>query len=186
MGIRQSQLLYTYDFAKVGDKVPMIEFLDSLNIRERAKVYAFIEKLIELKNAGLNPKENLSKHLTDGIFEMRVSFENRIAENPVFLPCGAYDHIFTWLCKKDTENTVVRNRASKRDPYFKEHTMSIAKEYLKKQMDHPEFRTSFLDEKTRLDIEYQLEELKRDIAGCKPVHELLGKIDMIERFVQHA
>jgi phage-related protein len=35
--------------------------------------------LIELKNAGLNPKDNLSKHLTDGIFEIRVSFENRIA-----------------------------------------------------------------------------------------------------------
>jgi hypothetical protein len=64
--------------------------------------------------------------------------------------------------------------------------MSTAKEYLKKQMDNPEFHKSFLDEKTRLDIEYQLEELKRYIAGCKPVHELLGKIDMIERFVQHA
>jgi len=51
---------YTYDFAKVGDKVPMIEFLESLNVRERAKVLAFIEKLVELKNIDLNPKENLS------------------------------------------------------------------------------------------------------------------------------
>ena len=79
MGNRQTQPPYTYDFAKVDDKVPMIEFLDSLKVRERAKVFASIEKLIELKNAGLNPKENLSKHLTDGIFEVRVSFENRIA-----------------------------------------------------------------------------------------------------------
>ena len=64
--------------------------------------------------------------------------------------------------------------------------MSTAKEYLKQQMQNPEFRQSFLNEKARLDIEYQLEELKRDIAVCKPANELIGKIDMIERFVQHA
>lgn len=64
--------------------------------------------------------------------------------------------------------------------------MSIASEYIKQQMNSPEFQQSFLNEKTRLDIEYQLEELKRDIAGCKPVNELIGKIDQIERFVQYA
>jgi hypothetical protein len=64
--------------------------------------------------------------------------------------------------------------------------MSIAKDYLKQQMQNPEFRQSFLNEKARLDIEYQLEELKRDIAVCKPANELIGKIDLIERFVQHA
>lgn len=84
MAGRSSQVLYTYDFAKIGDNVPMIDFLDSLNVRERAKVFAYIEKLIELKNTGLNPKENLSKYLSDGIFEMRVSFENRIARTLYF------------------------------------------------------------------------------------------------------
>lgn len=64
--------------------------------------------------------------------------------------------------------------------------MSIAKDYLKQQMQNPEFRQSFLNEKARLDIEYQLEELKRDIAVCKPANELIGKIDLIERFLQHA
>ena len=64
--------------------------------------------------------------------------------------------------------------------------MNIAKKYLQKQMVNSEFQQSFLNEKTRLDIEYQLEALKMDIAGCKPVHELIGKIDQIERFVQHA
>jgi hypothetical protein len=64
--------------------------------------------------------------------------------------------------------------------------MSIAKDYLEQQMQNPEFKQSFLNEKARLDIEYQLEELKRDIAVCKPVNELIGKIDQIERFVQHA
>jgi len=64
--------------------------------------------------------------------------------------------------------------------------MSTAKEYLKQQMQNTEFQQSFLNEKARLDIEYQLEELKRDIAVCKPVNELIGKIDQIERFVQYA
>jgi hypothetical protein len=64
--------------------------------------------------------------------------------------------------------------------------MSIAKEYLNKQMQDPEFKQSFLNEKARLDIEYKLEELKRDIAVCKPATELIGKIDLIERLVQHA
>jgi hypothetical protein len=64
--------------------------------------------------------------------------------------------------------------------------MSIAKEYLKQQMQNPEFKQSFLNEKARLDIEYQLEELKWDIAVCKPANELIGKIELIERFVQHA
>ena len=36
MGTRQAQPHYTYDFAKIDDKVPMIEFLDSLNVREGA------------------------------------------------------------------------------------------------------------------------------------------------------
>lgn len=64
--------------------------------------------------------------------------------------------------------------------------MNIAKEYLKHQMKDPIFKGSFLNEKVRLDIEYQLEELKQDIAGCKPINEIIGKIDQIESFVQHA
>lgn len=84
MGSSQTQPSYTYDFAKIGDKVPMVEFLEALNVSERAKIFAYIEKLVELKNIGLNPKENLSKHLTEGIYEMRVSFENRIARTLFF------------------------------------------------------------------------------------------------------
>lgn len=75
---------FTYDFAEVNDKAPMIEFLDSLSKKERAKMFAYIEKLVELKNNALQPKENLSKHLEDGIFELRVSFENRISRSFYF------------------------------------------------------------------------------------------------------
>jgi len=75
---------FTYDFATINEKVPMLEFLESLSIKERAKIFAAIDKLIELKNHALQPKENLSKHLDDGIFELRVSFDNRIARSLYF------------------------------------------------------------------------------------------------------
>lgn len=65
---------FSYDFAEINSKVPMIELLESLSVKERAKIYAYIEKLVELKSSGLSPKENLSKHLENGIFELRVSF----------------------------------------------------------------------------------------------------------------
>ncbi len=51
---------FTYDFAEISGKVPMIEFLESLSIKERAKIFAYIDKLIELKNNSIQPKENLS------------------------------------------------------------------------------------------------------------------------------
>ena len=75
---------FTYNFAAIHGKVPMIEFLDSLAAKERAKIFAYIEKLVELKSSGIPPKENLSKHLDDGIFELRVSFENRISRSLYF------------------------------------------------------------------------------------------------------
>ena len=47
-------------------------------------MFAYIDKLIELKNNGIRPKENLSKHLGDGIFELRASFDNRISRSLYF------------------------------------------------------------------------------------------------------
>ncbi|HBA27461.1 MAG TPA: type II toxin-antitoxin system RelE/ParE family toxin [Nitrospinae bacterium] len=80
----QLKVKFTYDFAEIDGRIPMIVFLDSLSIKERAKIFAYIEKLVELKNCGIHPKENLSKHLDDGIFELRVSFENRISRSFYF------------------------------------------------------------------------------------------------------
>ena len=61
--------------------------------------------------------------------------------------------------------------------------MSIAEKYFKKQLKSEEFRQSYLEEKVKLDIEYRLEELKRDIQGNKSADELVEKVDSIERFV---
>jgi len=75
---------FTYNFAEINGKAAMIDFLDSLSIKERAKIFAYIEKFVELKSSGIHPKDNLSKHLEDGIFELRVSFENRISRSFYF------------------------------------------------------------------------------------------------------
>ena len=75
---------FTYNFAEISSKVPMIEFLEELSVKERAKIFACIEKLVELKSSGIQPKENLSKYLEDGIFEIRVTFKNRISRSLYF------------------------------------------------------------------------------------------------------
>lgn len=61
--------------------------------------------------------------------------------------------------------------------------MNIAEKYFKKQIRSEEFKRSFIEEKIKLDIEYRLEELKRDIQTCKSPEELIKKIDSIEQFV---
>jgi polyhydroxyalkanoate synthesis regulator phasin len=61
--------------------------------------------------------------------------------------------------------------------------MSIAEKYLKEQMKSDEFRRSYLEEKTKLDIEYRLEELKKDIRTRKSPDELIERVEDLERFV---
>jgi len=61
--------------------------------------------------------------------------------------------------------------------------MNIAKKYFQEQLNSEEFRHSYLEEKIKLDIEYQLEELKKDIQTHKAVEELIGKVDYIEQYV---
>ncbi|MBU1599877.1 hypothetical protein KKG61_07225 [bacterium] len=61
--------------------------------------------------------------------------------------------------------------------------MNIAKKYFQEQLTNEEFRHSYLEEKIKLDIEYQLEELKKDIRTRKAVEELIKKVDSIEQYV---
>ncbi|MBF8276137.1 MAG: hypothetical protein HW390_1210 [Candidatus Brocadiaceae bacterium] len=100
---------FTYDFAEISGKVPMMEFLDILFTKERAKIFAYIEKLVELKSIGIQPKENLSKHLDDGIFELRVSFENRISRSLYFYESGKqiiFTHGFVKKEQKTPKNEI--------------------------------------------------------------------------------
>ena len=64
--------------------------------------------------------------------------------------------------------------------------MNIARKYLRGQLSSEEFRRSFLEEKTKLDLEYKLEELKKDIKSRKSPEKLIKKIDSIEEYVMSA
>jgi len=92
---------FTYDFALINDKVPMIEFLNSLSIKERAKIFAYIDKFIELKNNGIAPKKKLSKHIGGGIFELRVGFQNRISRSFYFYEASKVIMFTNGFIKKD-------------------------------------------------------------------------------------
>ena len=61
--------------------------------------------------------------------------------------------------------------------------MNIAHAYFQQQLTSEEFRQAYFEEKAKLDIEYQLEELKHAIRIQQPIEELLQKIDDIERYV---
>ena len=61
--------------------------------------------------------------------------------------------------------------------------MNSAGKYFKEQLSSEEFRRSYLEEKTKLDIEYRLDELKKDIQKHKSPDELIEKVEDLERFV---
>ena len=61
--------------------------------------------------------------------------------------------------------------------------MNIAHTYFQQQLKTEEFRHAYFEEKAKLDIEYQLEELKQAIRIQQPIEELLRRIDDIERYV---
>ena len=67
---------FKFDFAKYNNSIPMIDFLDSLTIRERALILKNIEKLIEYKNNDYSLSPKFTKPLQDGIFELKVELQN--------------------------------------------------------------------------------------------------------------
>ena len=75
---------FKFDFAKHNNTVPMIDFLESLSIKERALIYKNIEKLIEYKNRNFNLSNKFTKPLRDGIFELKVELKNKTSRSLYF------------------------------------------------------------------------------------------------------
>jgi len=61
--------------------------------------------------------------------------------------------------------------------------MNTAEQYFQKQLAIPDFKQFYLEEKVKLDIEYQLKELEEDIQSGKPVEELINAVNRIEQYV---
>ena len=81
---------YTVEYVELKNgKKPFEEFILSLPFDERAKLFETINYFLELKNQNLPIKENISKHLENGIFELRTAFAKRIARSLYFYQKGA-------------------------------------------------------------------------------------------------
>ena len=80
--------MYKIEFVELGDNVPFKKFIFGLDKQEVAKVFASIDKFVDLKNNNLPIKENLSKKLDDGIFEIKVSLPNKIVRNLYYYVSG--------------------------------------------------------------------------------------------------
>ncbi len=62
-------------YEKVNGEVPVEEFLDAIDPKMRAKIYGLMEIL---QGKGNFLREPYSKHLDDGIFELRCKFGSDI------------------------------------------------------------------------------------------------------------
>ena len=81
---------YSVEYVELENgKKPFEEFVLSLPIHERAKIFETINYFMELKNQNLPIKESLSKHLENGIFELRTTLATRIARSVYFYQKGA-------------------------------------------------------------------------------------------------
>ncbi len=81
---------YEIEYVKIkNDDKPFEKFVLGLNTKERAKIFETINYFLELKNNNLPIKEKLSKHIEDGIFELRTHLSDRIARTLYFYIKGA-------------------------------------------------------------------------------------------------
>ena len=75
---------FKFDFASYNSTMPMIDFFDSLSIKERALILKNIEKLIEYKNNNYSLSPKFTKYLKDGIFELKVELQNKTSRSLYF------------------------------------------------------------------------------------------------------
>jgi phage-related protein len=76
--------MYKAKFAEHNGNIPFLDFLESINIEEKAEILASIDKFLELKNSSNRITIKLSKYLMDGIFEIRVKHQNKISRSLYF------------------------------------------------------------------------------------------------------
>ena len=96
-------------------KEPVLEFLDSLGLKMRAKMLKMLELL---QKNGPALREPYSKHLDDGIFELRVQFGSDISRAFYFFFVGRKIVVTGGFIKK-TEKTppeeIDRAKACRKD-----------------------------------------------------------------------
>lgn len=79
---------WSVEYVELDDKKPFEKFVLGLPVKERAGIFETIDYFLQLKNENLPIKESLSKHLDDGIFELRTSLRDKIARSLYFYQKG--------------------------------------------------------------------------------------------------
>lgn len=112
---------WTVEYVELDNQKPFEEFVFGLSIKERAKILETINYFLELKNGNLPIKESLSKHLEDGIFELRTYLRDKIARSLYFYQRGAQIIITHGFIKKTqkTPRKEIERAKELREQYLK-------------------------------------------------------------------
>ena len=117
-----AKIRYEIEYVELeNNRKPFEDFIFELTIRERAKIFETINYFLELKNSNLPIKEKLSKHLEDGIFELRSYLAEKIARTLYFYQKGAKIIITHGFVKKTqkTPRNEIKKAKELRDLYNK-------------------------------------------------------------------
>ncbi len=105
-----AEIRYAVEYVELeNNRKPFEDFIFELTIKERAKIFETIDYFLELKNSNLPIKEKLSRHLEDGIFELRSYLADKIARTLYFYQKGSkiiITHGFVKKTQKTPRNEI--------------------------------------------------------------------------------
>ena len=132
---------------------PVQEFLDSLDDKMAAKLYGMMDILAEYGNKLRKP---YSKHLTDGIFEVRAKFGSNITRVLYFFYVGKTIVMTNGFVKKTQKTPKAQIELAKKIPkyiYRKEcPSMITFRDSLNKRLENENFRKEYEDIQPEMDI----------------------------------
>jgi len=117
-----AEIRYEVEYVELeNNRKPFEDFIFELTIKERAKIFETINYFLELKNSNLPIKEKLSRHLEDGIFELRSYLTDKIARTLYFYQRGSKIIITHGFVKKTqkTPRNEIKKAKELRDLYNK-------------------------------------------------------------------
>lgn len=94
-------------YEKEHGECPVEQFLSALDLKMRVKMVGLLEILEEKGNL---LREPYSRHLDDGIYEIRCKVGNNITRVLYFFLLWRKDCSYKRVCEKNTENPRGRNR----------------------------------------------------------------------------
>ena len=105
-----AEIRYAVEYVELeNNRKPFEDFIFELTIKERAKIFETINYFLELKNSNLPIKEKLSRHLEDGIFDLRSYLADKIARTLYFYQRGSkiiITHGFVKKTQKTPRNEI--------------------------------------------------------------------------------